>query len=404
MSLYNNIIIHKFEKFLLFFTLIDVLFAPYTFFLATTYSQFFIFLWFVFKNKKVFGKTEVNIYYGLLFFIGLSVFISIFTIPDILIEEYFVENIKRGLIIGMGVSYYFFFYYIFKNYKFIFEKWIFFFVIYVSGWGILYYLNNSIFFKLKHFFNPYDTTLSFLNIEYFFYRFNFIWNDPNNISYAMVGVVSFLIVNKKINNLFLIISLLILFFVLFLSMSGGGILAAIIVVPVAVLLRLINKFTIYSFIITTLSTIIVIFFTKFYFDKFSNEEIGIKSIERLNEKKEKEDPRLLIWKKAFENKEELYYILAGEGSVLIINDNVYSPHNGHIMFYFGYGLIGYLFYLYIVFRKSKYQRWNDYVYIFPFFMCFTLNIGIGELKFAALMYMIIAYSRTKYLTQNHQLL
>jgi hypothetical protein len=95
------------------------------------------------------------------------------------------------------------------------------------------------------------------------------------------------------------------------------------------------------------------------------------------------------------------YILAGEGNTLFINGMPFSPHSGHLMFIFGFGFISYYMYMYLIFRKTKAQKWQDMVFIIPFLLCFTINIGIGELKYAAITYMLIAYSRNKSIDHNY---
>lgn len=388
--------IPKFEKYLLIFTLVDILFAPYVFFLATTYSQFFVFLWFILKDKRVFRKTELKFYYYIMFFIALSVIISIFTIPNHFLGEYVFDNFKRGLNIVLGISYYFFFSYYFKTRDVKLEKWMFALLVYVTLWGVLYYINMGLFITIKRLFNPYDsvTNVFVLNTD-FFNRYNFIWTDPNNIGYTIVGVVAFLIINKKTNSIFLIISLLALLFILFLTMSGGSVLTAFLIIPMSIMVRFRNSLNIWSRLILILSVVAAIYLTSKFSSQLTGSEIGETAILRLEDKTETEEPRLRIWNKLFEAKNILFYTFAGEGSNLFVNGKPFAPHNGHFMFIFGFGFICYYMYMYLLFRKSKTQRWIDLLYIFPFLLCFTLNVGIGELKFASIMYMLVAYSRTQ---------
>jgi hypothetical protein len=183
----------KFEKYLFYFVVIDILFSPYMFFLATSYSQFLVLIWFLIKNKKEFVVKEYRFYCWILGFVLAGCFISLFTIPHD-VSYYFIDNIKRGLNLWMGISYYFFFYYIFKYIDIELRKWLIVVVVYVTLWGVLYYINMEDFFILKKIFNPHDATLSIKDA--IFFRFNFIWTDPNNVGYALVGIVSFLILDR----------------------------------------------------------------------------------------------------------------------------------------------------------------------------------------------------------------
>ena len=230
--------IGKFEKYLLIFTLVDILFAPYVFFLATTYSQFIVFIWFIIKDKRYFIKKEVQFYYGILFFIFLSTIFSLSTIPSGLIGKYFVENIKRGLNLGMGISYYFFFFYIFQFIEINLKKWFVIFIVYVTAWGILYYLNISYFLLLKSIFNPHDAVLLSMTGKNFFYRFSFIWTDPNNVGYMLIGIIAFLLVDKNTSNVVIMVCILCLIFNLILIMSAGSFIVAIIIIPLGFYFRL----------------------------------------------------------------------------------------------------------------------------------------------------------------------
>lgn len=386
----------KIENYLLVFTLVDILFAPYVFFIATTYSQLFVFLWFLNKKKVAFERIEIRFYYGIIFFIAISTFISLFTIPYSLVSEYFFDNIKRGLNIIMGISYYFFFTYIFKTRDRKIEKWMFAFLLYITLWGVMYYSNMGLFLTLKRMFNPYDSVTGvFLNNSGFFNRFNFIWTDPNNVSYTVVGVVSFLIINKRTSNLTILLSFLAMLFILLITMSGGGIISALIILPLSIIVRLRVNRNMWNHSLFIVSALIAILLVSKFSSKFLGGEIGEIAISRIEEKNETEEPRLRIWKKLFDEKNVLHYIVAGEGSNLFVQNRRYAPHSGHFMFIFGFGFVCYYMYMYTIFRKSKSQRWTELLYIVPFFLCFTINIGIGELKYAAIMYMLIAYSRVQ---------
>lgn len=383
----------NFEKYLLLFTIVDILFAPYVFFLATTYSQFIVFIWFIMKDKQFFYKREVKLYYWILAFILLSVFISMFVVPSNQLSFYVIENLKRGLNIGLAVSYYFFFYYMFKEANIRIEKWLFVFVVFVTVWGVLYYMNINLFLSLKVLFNPRDATMTNLVLGNFFLRFNYIWTDPNNVGYTLVAVVSFLIINKGVNNIQLIISVLCLLFCLLLIMSAGSIASAVVFIPLAYIIRLRNSRSFVNFVMIAVSLVVIGYIVQKYYSDFASSEIGERATLRLENKNESGDTRPLIWKELFESKNLLLYLFAGEGTILFVNGQPYSPHSGHWVFIFGYGMIAYFFYLYIIFRKPRWQKWKYYIYILPFFLCFTINIGIGELKFAAIMYMMVAFSR-----------
>lgn len=385
----------KFERFLLIFVLIDIFFAPYVFFIATTFSQLFVFVWFLSKDKAVFQRQEVKFYYAIWVFVVISVFISLFTLPVTSVEEYFLENIKRGLAFGMAISYYFFFSYMIKRYKFAFEKWIYALIIYVALWGMLYFLNMGAFLAIKPFFNRADpfTNGAMVSDPDYFNRFNFIWSDPNNIGYTIVGLAAFLVLRKNTSNFVLITTVLPTLFIIFITMSGGSILAAVVVLPIALAYKFKESSSLKSGFFILVSLMVMSAIAISFSDQILASEVGEATVARLEDKTETEEPRFEIWNRLIENKNILYYIPAGEGIMIFLNGKSYAPHSGHLMLIYGFGLICYLLYMYLFYRKSKTQYWTDYLYILPFFLCFTLNIGLGELKYSAIFYILVAYSR-----------
>lgn len=387
----------KYENFLLLFVLVDIFFAPYVFFIATTFSQLFVFIWFIKKNKSVFHQNELSFYYLIGVFVVVSVFVSLFTIPTLFAEEYLVENIKRGLAFYMAISYYFFFSYMVKRKKFAFEKWIYALVIYISLWGLLYFINMNTFLAIKPFFNRADpfTNGAMVSDPDYFNRFNFIWSDPNNIGYTIVGLAAFLIVHRRTSNVIVVTAVLATLFVVFITMSGGSIISAAVVLPLALFMRFKTSASIKSFLVILISIITISGITISYSDQILGSEIGETTVARLEDKTETEEPRLEIWNRLFENKNVLYYLPAGEGIMIFLKGRPFSPHNGHFMLIFGFGVLCYLLYMYLFYRKSRAQQWSDFLFIFPFLLCFTLNIGIGELKYAAIFYILVAYSRNR---------
>jgi hypothetical protein len=382
----------KFEKYLFYFVIIDILFSPYMFFLATSYSQFFVLVWLFVKDKKEFIIKEYRFYYWILGFILIGCFISLFTIPHD-VDYYFIDNIKRGLNLWMGISYYFFFYYIFKYTNIELRKWLIAIVVYITLWGILYYINMNSFFVLKKIFSPYDATLSIKDI--IFFRFNFIWTDPNNVGYALVGIVSFLILDKKISSVFLTGIILMLLFCLLLIMSGGSILIFCIIIPITFLFRIAKINSLFNLICLIIFLLFSIYLIFEYSHIILNSDVGRISLERLELKVETEDSRKNIYMNLLASKNIMLYLFTGEGSNIFVGDRAYSPHNGHLMLIYGFGLICYFMYIYVVFRKNKTVSWMNYLPIIPFLFGFTVNIGIGELKFAAILYMIVAFIRIR---------
>ena len=72
-----------------------------------------------------------------------------------------------------------------------------------------------------------------------------------------------------------------------------------------------------------------------------------------------------------------------------------SPHNGHLYILYSYGLLAYLLFMYVFFRKRKHVRWCEMMFMIPLFICFTINIGLLDARFSFYMAAIIAFGLRK---------
>lgn len=387
----RHIPILRIELYLFYFSVLDILFLPYVFWIATTYSQIFVVFWFFSKKRVVFRKNEYKLFWVLIYIVLLSTAISFFTVPSkYYYSEGLIENIKRGIQLIFSITYYFFFYYIFSTYKINIKKILFLFVLFIAIWGVIYYNNFELFVLLKSFFNSKDSFLGMIDGSYI-YRFSFIWSDPNNIGYSIVGVVIFLLCNCNLEFFKGWIIIFILFFILMLTMSSGSWLSLALFFPISFFLWIVGYYKRMSnisrlILLITLSFIIALLIYEFI--QFQKSEIGMMAMERIENNSG--DSRFIHWKNTLEDKIIPLYILFGEGYQTFVNGIPYSPHSGHLLLYFGYGFIGYLIFMYITFRKRKNIPVRNYLFVLPFLFCFTVNIGIGELKFTALLYMLIA--------------
>jgi hypothetical protein len=175
-------------------------------------------------------------------------------------------------------------------------------------------------------------------------------------------------------------------------MSGGSILTSLIIIPISLFYRF-KTMNLFSKVLLSITLFITFFLVSNVYINLANSEIAENSIDRLENKTETEEPRFKIWERLFEDKNIIFHSFVGEGSNIFVKNRPFSPHNGHLMFIFGYGCICWVLYLKLIFWKLKSQFFLDYIYIIPFLICFTINIGIGELKYSALMYLMVVLSR-----------
>lgn len=381
------------EKLLFYFVIGDILFFPYFFLIATTYSQLFVLIWFLLKPKCEFNKNEYLAFQIICFFVVIGTFISFLTIPNAYYSFGVSENIKRAIQFTAAITYYFFFYYIFKYFSFKIRKLLFYFLIYVTLWGILYFINFDLFLKMKEIFNHADSFLGLVEEGGYFYRFSFIWSDPNNIGYTIVALTIFLLINCRVSYIMGWGSISMLFFILVLVMSSGAWLAVILFLSIAFgiwFFHFFKKFSAFKKVIFIFFTVSFLFLGVHKFMQLEESEIGKAAIERIESNSG--DSRFKHWKNTLSDKPLPLYLFVGEGYQTFVEGVPYSPHNGHLLLIFAYGAIAYILYMYIVFRKRKGVGLKYYLYLFPLFLCFSVNIGIGELKFTAILFLLVAYS------------
>lgn len=373
----------------------DILFFPYMSIIATTYTQFVVFIWFLLKKPKCFNLVEYKAYFVFLFLAVTSTVLSVFILPHWDYVFGLKENIKRLFQFSMGLSYYFFFYYCFKNYILSLRKYLIFFILVTTLWAIIYYYNFNLYIDLKQIFNSKDAFLSITDDSYI-YRFSYIWSDPNNIGYTIVGVFFVLVYYEKFSISVNVLILCFILFVLLMVMSSGSWLSLLLLLPFLLYLLFVDFYKQSSLMKTTILLLLVPLFIYVAYELVLNiiqADVAIHSVERLESNSG--DSRFRIWKTALSTHNLLFYLFFGTGFQFYVGNRSFSTHSGHLMLMYSYGVIAYLIYMYLVFRKRRGFSYFSYLWIIPFFICFTINIGIGEQKFVGVLYLLIAYTTYK---------
>ena len=118
--------------------------------------------------------------------------------------------------------------------------------------------------------------------------------------------------------------------------------------------------------------------------------ITIQDKEYPNILKEIYDPPMSIYIKG--NKEILnntnifsnIFVGTGGRQVIINNENIIAPHNGHLYFIYAYGMVFYALFMYEFFRIRKNVSLKKSLFEIPIFIGFTINTIVGEQKFIIL--------------------
>lgn len=399
------------EYFLFYFAIADVLFLPYSHLLAITLSQILVFIWFLLKQitRVKLSQYESDVRRFGLFstLVILCTVTSFLFIPSFHLQDGYRENIMRAIQMISSFGYLFFFSYVMRKIKFRWDIVLFIFVIYSSIWAVIYVFDFPTYLSLKRFFNPYDSFLGFLSdLENYDYRFSFIWTDPNNIAYAICGVLIMLVTWKQYNLLSEALITICALLICILCRSTGGWLSfaySIIILGVVQQKKSYNLSPMTRFVRGTLA-IIVILASMYVVLKYVLPQQAIdQSVNRLTSKGD-DISRITIWRRLFEDKADLLpmYLVYGSGYQVYVDGFPYNVHNGHFLLILAYGMIAYIAYILLLFRKPKNVSWLGYAFLVPFILAITINTFIGEAKAVGLMMFLIAIMRTQtgYLSTN----
>lgn len=385
------------SKYLFFLVVIDILILPYFPFFAINTLFFLVFYDLVFF-KNIFFNRKITILSILFIMIALiSTGLSYYS--DSYNLGFFSENIKRYFQFLLFIIYYFYFYNFFKKNEFgkqigyIIDL----FFLSVFIWSCIYYFSLDSFLKLKNIFNSND---SFINMyedgENPVYRFSYIWTDPNNIAYAILGVFIFSLFNIKTHDYKSFLYLGVVLFVCLISMSTTAWLILFSIVLPCFFYKL-NFQDSKTLIFTFLLTLFILFFGTQAISNILMSDIALQSFDRFqsnNIGSESGLSRLEIWSKVYSYYEsDIHkYIFLGQGYQLHYKDRLIKPHNGIFLIFFAYGFFALILFLYIFF-KFKLKR--TYIFMVPFFLCFFINVMIGELKLFLLYVFLLAFVRAK---------
>jgi hypothetical protein len=392
--------------YLFLFILIDITFLPYFWALSIPFSMPFVFLWVFVNAGKVFeyGIKEGKYPSLIVFTIILS------TIVSYQYEEYAYKNSA----IAINFLYIFsLWFYLSLNRKF-FDRYdiiklLWYFYLFVFTWALLYYFNKELYVTFLKVWNARSAgafiTL-FEDISYF--RFSFIWTDPNNISYVISSLLLFLFFTRTLSILKILILYLMAVFIVLMTMSAGGFIAlalSTVIMLVDVLYRFVKSAgregklpIIGGFLFIT---IFGVSFLSYFGDQLMQNDTIIYSLSRFEDNLTGDTAgsgRVEILQKVigmigFEQFIANFFV--GFGGVTLIGGESVSPHNGHIFWWLSFGLISYVIFLSYFFIKPFLRNIQYSFWLFPFLLGFTVNIMLGELKLFSLFMLLHAYSTHK---------
>lgn len=375
------------DKWIFYIVILDVLFFPYIRILKASLSMLILPIWYLFNMKRIIVTKEMKLFFVMLFFVLSSLFLSFIFHP-----RFMMSNITNTIILIYGFLYYFFFLWSLKRNDFTIRKFLFAYVVFVSSLAGLYFVNPSLYFQVRSLWTMGTNSIE-VNNSLLMFRFTSTFSDPNNLASIINAILLFVMMKKeeKVNNKIIIV--IASAFIVTMTMSSTGyVLFGIFLIfyTLSLLIRIIKRPRIRKATIwIVLLCLLILPMIYVGIEEFLSNDIAKLSLSRLESNSL--DSRLLIWRNLIENKNMFIHMFFGDGGTIILNDNLYRPHNGHFHVIYNYGFISYLIFLYIFFRVRPTENVvKNGLFLIPLFLGFTINVGIYEPRFTNLMALLVA--------------
>jgi|SRR5690554_4756882 len=381
------------------FVVVDLMFLPYLRVLSSSASMVVLPFWFVFRGHVIRNDRDFRLCVLAIFVAILSFLVSFLKFPD----GFLMRSGSRGSAVSMVPNtvilcymflYYMFFKSVISRYSFSVDRFLYFYLGFVLVLALLFYLDPAFYFEVRSFWTMFDNVIEVGEFENAMYRFTSTLSEPNNIAALVVSIYSYLVIYKdKVYSCSVALTVL-LMLVVFATMSSSGMALMVLAVFVFVLKDSVfqNGVSMRRMTIKILSSIFFACVAILAFAYFQSTEVGEIASSRVSENSM--DSRYRIWFNSIDPSKLMGSLIFGDGGLVVLNGKVVNPHNGHLHLIYSYGFLLYLVFIYIYFVAPV--RINvRYFFVVPLLACFTINVGIYELRFAGLMALILAAARVE---------
>lgn len=388
----------KIDKWMMYFTILDILFMPYFFVVTITYS-FVTTIWWYNKRISFFrNDKDHQAFRRLSILIILSAIVGIVLRPDSA-----NENFTFALQFIVSFMHLFVFKYYFDRYSFNLKPFLMTFAAFAAVLALVFTFNQGLYYDIRHIWSPVQSTVD-EDFMVGLIRYGFIWMDENNIAYMMNAIMLFVLCNERsvLYEKFFVIVCAVL--VNMCSMSRGGMLTLYSGIGLYLLFQLTGngiKRTVKnkSKLLSILTFAVIVAGVVKYAPSYLESEVSQSSQKRMEEREN--DNRQDIYKRILTQADFHEYILVGHGMRTMVAGKMQKPHSIHFFWILAYGFIAYYYVMYILFRKRKQTKWMEYLWIWPFFFGATINIIVGEEKAMCIALLLIAASSSpKYLEER----
>lgn len=399
--------IKKIDSAFFYIVLIDILFFPYIRFLGVSLSMLLVPIWFVISVKRISLDREDLLCFLAIFCSIVSFIIGIYIHSGGVILRNgdlappFSAFLPNTVIIIFSFLYFVFFKRIILKYNFSINKIIALYMLFLILLNTIYFYDPTLFFQIRAIWTLSNNVVEVGEVLSM-YRFTSTFSDPNNFATIANATLAFILMNDNINKFYKLTSIPLVFYLLVGAMSNTGfVVFSIILVAFFIRTNFFELKTINSILKNSILSIIAILTFIISFIYVNETSIGSTAFERVESNSL--DSRLEIWDRAIDVVKILSSIFYGDGGLVIIDGRVINPHTGHLHLIYSYGVIFYIIFLYVFFRKRQSNSYFNHLFMLSILIGFTVNVGVYELRFVGIMAILTATlytNRRLYINEN----
>ena len=388
-------IVIKKHDILFWFVLIDILFLPYIKLLRISASVVPLLLWYVKNLRKV---RYINIFRSVIF-LELAVIFSTL-LGFILHPQAFSTNITYLITFTLTLSYYFFIY-TYLTYNSVTLTNLLLSLICVSLFFALLFISNpSEYFSLRSIWSLNSQSITF--VDALINRYTFIMSDPNSVGTILCSAMLLIFITETGMRTWKKIIIA--------CMTFGTVVASIsttafVVYVISLLMywvttfgkKIRKKFSVNGVIICIMLISVAFFYVQRVANNFNSIDIARVASERISGNIEGGtlSGRTQIWQSTIKDFSWYKYIILGHGSAIVDHfGTIRKPHNGHFYVILAFGVIAYVLFMKIFFKKPRHTKWKYYIAIIPLLMLFTVNTLLQDYRACLAFVVLIAYYQT----------
>jgi hypothetical protein len=388
----------RFDKLVIFVVAVDLLFFPYIRVLSASLSMLILPIWFVVRSKIVVNDAELRLGVFALLIVALSFLQSFITYQSGFLlrdgrEGSPTAMLANTVITSLMFLYYFFFKSVISRYKINIEKLLLMYVIFATCLAAIFFYDPALYFKVRSFWTMSGDVIDASGYNSM-HRFTSTLSDPNNFSALICAVLAYLLFSDWLGYLVKLLVTMSVGVAVLASMSTSGLAIYIFVVLVFMIKEAQGaRHSRYHFIVTLFTIFSSAFVLLVFFFNIQDSQVAQVALERASDNSL--SSRYAIWQRSLDVEKLILSFFWGDGGLVIMDGRVVNPHNGHLHFLYSYGVIFYFIFIYLFFLKDISYLSTSSLFLIPIAICFTINVGFYELRFAGATALLVAAYKSR---------